>query len=91
MALANQRPEVLDKLDVDQIIDELADSLGVPPSIVRADEAVEDLRQARAAAQKQQAAAAQQQQQADTVKTLADTQLDGNNALTALMRGYGAA
>lgn len=46
--LAQMQPEVLDKLDLDQAIDELASGLGVPGKIVRADADVAALRQARA-------------------------------------------
>ncbi|WP_246388089.1 portal protein [Desulfovibrio intestinalis] len=51
-------PEIVDKLDCDQVVDELAQRLGVPASIIRSDEVVAAIRQQRAEAQ-----AAQQQQQ----------------------------
>lgn len=87
--LAGLRPEVLDKLDVDQLVDELADALGVPPAIIRADEAVAALREARAQAQAQQVAVQQGAQAAQTAKTLADTSLEDTNALTEMLRGVG--
>lgn len=52
--VAAMRPDVLDKLDADQTIDEYADMLGVNPSIVVSDDDVAKLREARA--QQQQAA-----------------------------------
>ena len=90
-AVAQVKPEVLDKLDADQYADALADALGIDPSLVVADEKVAIIRQQRAQAQ----AAAQQQEQApvmaQTAKTLADTDTQGQNALTDLManlQGY---
>ena len=50
------QPDLLDKLDLDQMVDELAQRLGVPASIIRSDEQVAAIRQ-----QREQAAAAQQQ------------------------------
>ncbi len=49
--LAQLHPEVLDKIDLDQAVDELALGLGVPGRVVRADADVQALRQARAEAQ----------------------------------------
>lgn len=47
MASASQNPALLDKLDTDQMIDVLATGLGAPGSVVRSDEEVAMLRQAR--------------------------------------------
>jgi hypothetical protein len=65
-SIAQMAPEVLDKLDADQAMDEYARMLGVPASVVRSDEAVAELRQARAQQQQQaqQMAAASQMAQA---------------------------
>ncbi len=43
-SLAALKPDIVDKIDFDQIADELADALGVPPKIVRPDSAVKKLR-----------------------------------------------
>lgn len=84
--IAGAFPEVLDKIDADQAVDEYAESLGVPPSIVRSDEDVEARRQARRQANEQ----AQAQQQAAMVvqgaKVMSETDTGGRNALTDLMR-----
>lgn len=87
--LATIRAEIMDKLDLDQVVDELADSLGVPPAIIRTDEAVEALRLARTKQQAQMVAAQQAQMGAETAKTLADTQMSQPSALTEMMRGVG--
>ncbi|MEE0816472.1 MAG: portal protein, partial [Desulfovibrio fairfieldensis] len=53
-------PDLADKIDFEQAIDELAQRLGVPASVIRSDETVAAMRQQRAEAQ-----AAQQQQMAE--------------------------
>lgn len=76
------KPDILDKLDGDATMDEYAEMLGVPPSVVRATEDVEQLRAERAEAQAQaaqleaavQAAPAMQQAaQAGAVLSQADS------------------
>ena len=47
--------EIIDKLDLDQVIDELASGIGAPGSIVRADDDVAQIRQQRAQIQARQA------------------------------------
>jgi hypothetical protein len=87
--LAALKPEVLDKLDMDQLVDELADALGVPPVIIRADEAVEALRAARAQAAQKQQLMEQGAQAATTAQTLSATSMEDGNALTEMLRGAG--
>ena len=52
--LAAVKPEVLDKFDADEAVDQYADMVGSPPSIIVADDKVQAARQARA--ERQQAA-----------------------------------
>ncbi len=74
--LAQLNPEILDKVDLDQAVDELATGLGVPGKIIRADADVAQIRQQRAqqqAAMQEQAFLAQQAQTAATAaKGVAD-------------------
>jgi len=49
-SVANIKPEVLDKLDADQLVDAYADMLGVDPSLIVADKQVAMIRQDRAKA-----------------------------------------
>lgn len=51
LALAQADPQVLDKLDLDQAVDEIAAGLGVPGKVIRADTDVLAIRQQRAQAQ----------------------------------------
>jgi hypothetical protein len=62
--LAAAYPEILDKIDMDQVVDEYGDMLGVPQKIVRPDEVV-------AAMRKQRAEAAQRQQMVDNLSQAA--------------------
>ena len=57
LPLAQASPQILDKIDADQLVDELAQRMGVPASIIRSDEDVAKIRQERE--QAQQAAAAE--------------------------------
>ena len=51
VGLAQVAPQALDKLDIDQTVDELAVGLGAPGRLVRADADVQAIRQQRAQAQ----------------------------------------
>ena len=80
--LMTQEPEVLDKLNVDEAVDQYADMLGVPAEMINSDEDVAAVREGRA--QQQQAAMAAQmaQQAVDGAKTLSETDMgNGNSAL----------
>jgi hypothetical protein len=87
--LAAVEPGVLDKLDVDQVIDELADALGVPPSIIRSDEAVAGLRQARAKQAQQQQAVEQAAVGAKAAKDLGSIDATSDTALSRIAKGLG--
>lgn len=82
------KPEVLDKLDGDQLVDAYADMLGVDPSLIVADDQVALIRQSRA----QQQQAAQMAAAAAPMKDMAQaaqaaSQVDSEN-LTNLFSGY---
>lgn len=91
--MAQLKPDVLDKFDADQWVDVYADSTGVDPSLIVADEKVALIRQTRA--QEQQAAAAQQQaaQLAESAAKLGTVDTGGRNAAADIMNqlsGYGS-
>jgi hypothetical protein len=80
---------VMDKVDRDEVIDQAADMLGIPPNIVRADDAVAEMRISRA-----RNAAAQQQMQwttaaAQQAAALAKTPMSGDTALSRLLAAQG--
>jgi hypothetical protein len=80
IGIAQVRPEVLDKLDVDYWADEYSDMLGVDPQFVVPEEKVQLAREQRAKAQAQQAQLAQQEQQANIAKTLATSPTQGGQS-----------
>lgn len=82
--LAGIAPEVLDKLDLDQAVDEYGNNIGVTPTIIRSDDQVAQIRQARAAAQQQQQAMEQMGAAIQGAKLLSETDVSSPNALTAL-------
>lgn len=82
--MTKDKPDIWDKMNLDQMIDEIASRLGVPASCIRSDEAVEAIR-----AERQKAMAAQQQmamieQASKTVKNLGQTPVGGDSVLGAL-------
>lgn len=79
-------PSVLDKVDSDVWVDELANQLGVDPALVIDTQEANGVREQRAAMQAQQAKMDAAQQQAATAKDLASAPTDEENALTALGR-----
>jgi hypothetical protein len=79
--MAAVNPGVLDKIDFDQTIDEYANMVGVPPSIVKDDETVAALRQARAQQEQMMQQQAMMAQSAETAKTLSETKVTDDNAI----------
>lgn len=87
--LAAAKPEVLDKLNADRLLEEYAAMLGTKPDLLLTTEEVEAKRARRA-----QAAAMQQQQQqalatVQGARTLAQTDMGGDSALTRLLGAMG--
>lgn len=79
-------PEARDKIDTDKAIDEYAENLGVPPEIIRGERDVAAIRQGRAKQQAQAEQAAQAQELVQGAKTLSETNTEGKNGLTDLVR-----
>ena len=85
--ISQGKPEAMDKINIDKLIDSYGDSIGVSPSIIVPDEQVQKIRQQRAEQMQQ----AQQMQMAQAAiagaKDLSQADLEGNNALTAVAGG----
>lgn len=79
--LAQAKPEVLDKIDFDQTLDEYANMVGTPPSIVKDDDTVAKVRQQRADQQQAMQNAEMAMQAANTAKSLSQTQISDDNAV----------
>lgn len=86
--MAAIKPEVLDKIDFDQVVDDYGDAYGVNPKIIVPDDQVEALRQQRAAAMQAQQAAATAPQVVESAKTASE--IDTNNLQDVLtsLQGY---
>lgn len=67
--VATAFPEALDKLNGDEMIDQLATIRGISPKLIKSDSEVANIRKQRAAAQAQAAQVAQLQQGVDIAKT----------------------
>lgn len=92
-AIAQMKPEVLDKINSDILVDRYADMLGVDPNIIISTEQAQALRQARNEAMAQKEQAAMMQQSAMTAKNLAAAKTTEPSALTdvmAMFSGYNA-
>jgi len=82
--VAEAKPEVLDNVDTDQMVADVADMLSVNPRIIVAADKVAKLRAARARQQQAQAASEQAMAGAVAAKNLAGADMSGDNALTRL-------
>ena len=84
-SVAQFRPDVLDKIDTDQMMDEYAEMTGVPVSVIVSDEQVAEVRAARAEVQAKQAATEQAMMESQTARNLAQAPTTGGNALSDLL------
>ena len=96
LAALTQNPDVLDKLNVDEAVDEVAEMQGVPPKLIRSDEEVAALRQARAQQMQQMQQMQMMQAGANVAATGAKAVKDGMSslppeALEQAMGGMGGA
>lgn len=93
-SVAQVKPEIVDKLDGDALVDAYADMLGVDPNIVVSDDQVQQIRAQRAQQQQQAQQAAAMPAAAKTAQTLSQTNTDKGdpNALNDVINrfsGYG--
>ena len=89
-SVAEINPQSMDKVDTDQMLDVYSDLTSIPPGIVRSDDKVEEIRQARAEAEAQQRNAEAQMMEAKSMKDLSQVDMEGKNALTQIVKGGGA-
>ena len=90
-AIAQFRPDVLDKFDADEWADMYADMLGVDPALIVADDKVALIRQNRAAQQQAMQQQEAQALQAKSMRDLAAADTSKESALTdiaAMFSGY---
>lgn len=87
-AVAQIKPDVLDKFDADRWADAYADMLGIDPELIVPGEQVALVRQQRAQAQQAAQQAEMMQQGAATVKDLASAKTNEDSALTSVMDAF---
>lgn len=85
-AVAGFKPEVMDKIDSDEVIDRYSDMLGIDPRIIVADDKVALIRKSRADAAKAAAAAQMVQPAADAAAKLGTVKTGGGNMATDIMQ-----
>jgi Bacteriophage head to tail connecting protein len=90
-SIAQMRPDVTDNLDVDSMVEEYGDLVGLKPSLLVPQDQVAQLRQQRAQQQQQQQQLAMAEQGSKAAKNLAGADTTGDNGLTRLLQGLGPA
>lgn len=88
LSLAPAKPDLLDKINFDQVIDDLGEAFGVNPAIVVSDEAVAALRAERAQAMQAQASAATAPQVVESAKTASEINTDQLRDVLGMLQGY---
>lgn len=85
--LAALDPSALDKIETDTLVDMFAEMTGVPVDVVRTEEMVAKIRDARAQAQQQQVQMEQMGHAVDAAKNLSETSTKEGNVLSDLING----
>jgi len=86
--MAQVKPDVIDKLDSDKIVDEYSQMLGVPSDLIIANEQVAIIREDREKEQQQMQQAAEMAEVANTAKTLGDTKTEDKSLLTDVAQQF---
>jgi hypothetical protein len=79
--MAEFKPEILDKLNVDAAIDEFAEATGAPTTMIHSDEEVAEVRAARAEAQAREQEKLEAQQAAELAQTMGSANTQPDTAL----------
>jgi hypothetical protein len=85
--LAAVKPEVVDKFDADEAVDQYADMVGISPKIIVANKDVREIRRARAQQEQMMQQAEATERSIAGAKTLSEIDMGENNALTNLLGG----
>jgi hypothetical protein len=86
--IANLKPDVLDKIDFDQVVDDYGDAYGVNPKVIVPDDQVAALREQRAAAAQAQASAATAPQVVDSARTASEIDVGNLQDVLTSLQGY---
>jgi hypothetical protein len=88
VSLAPVKPEILDKINFDQVIDDLGEAFGVNPALVVPDADVAEIRAQRAQAMQAQASAATAPQVVESAKTASEINTDQLRDVMGMLQGY---
>jgi hypothetical protein len=86
--IAGMKPDILDKIDFDQAVDDYGDMYGVNPEIIVPDDVVAERRAAAAKMAQAQQMGAAAPVMADTMKTMSDVNSQGLQDVSKLFQGY---
>jgi hypothetical protein len=86
--LAPVKPDILDKLNFDQVVDDMANAFGVNPALIVSDQDVAAVRAARAQAQQAAQSAATAPQVVDSAKTASEINTDQLRDVMGMLQGY---
>lgn len=87
--IAQMKPEVIDKVDFDQMIDDTGDMFGVNPKLILPDNVVAQIRADRARQAQAQQMAAMMPTMADAAKTASEVDMAGAQDVINMFQGYG--
>jgi hypothetical protein len=87
-SLAALRPDITDKIDMDQVVDDYADMFGVNPKIIVPDERVAEIRAQRAQQQQAQQAAEAAPAMAQTAKAASGIDTRNMRDVLNMFQGY---
>lgn len=90
-ALAQLRPDAVDNLNVDGMVENFADAVGLKPTLILSADEVAQVRQQRAQQQEQARQAQLAEQAGGAAKSLAGADLSGDNGLSRLLGSIGQA
>lgn len=90
-SIAAVKPDVLDKIDFDQVVDDYGEMFGVNPEIIVPDDVVAERRAQRAQQMAAQQAAAAAPTVVDAAKTASEIDVDNMRNVMEGLQGYGTA
>jgi hypothetical protein len=86
--IAPMHPQIVDKIDFDQVVDDYADMYGVNPETIVPDDVVAKNRAARAEAQQSERTAAALPQTVESAKTVSEINPQGLKDVVSMFQGY---
>lgn len=88
--LAQFNPEAIQKIDIEAVIEDYAEKVGVSPHLIKTKEMMEAIREQQAAAAQAEQEAIQAQGAVQAGKTLSETKMDEGTALSQILGGVDA-